>query len=295
MKKKKRTVETYKQEILTHYKRGKGGELSGYLVEPTPALVKQACIARYSLKTSKEDLKCLKQFFKLKDGDDVILAIEKTEVSKFKPAVNFFKEEVKNPNHSNLELIAWLINFKPRPLYSYIQTENLDPNKEFQDVKAKESRVSTTDSLNSTKDNKVNKRSALIVVLLICALGSAIYFFSQEPNSQTKKCMVWVKTEYQIIECTTNLQPEYEADILPFDAHKFKNFKKINVTISTGFFDEVTNKPLVWYAKNNEEIEYFSGPGLHPTTGKTLRAITPYIINKYVPVHFNNKNSFLSE
>lgn len=160
----------------------------------------------------------------------------------------------------------------------------------------KKTKKSPTDASKLIRNEKVNKRSALvIIVLLIFALGLAVYFFSQITGAKIAKCMVWVKMEYQQVDCNTSLQPEYEADIMPFDANKLKNFKKLNVTITTDFFDEVTNKPLVWYVKNNNEIEYFSSPGLHPITGKTLRAITPYIINKYVPVHTNNKNSFISE
>lgn len=160
----------------------------------------------------------------------------------------------------------------------------------------KKTKKSPLDAPELIRDEKVNKRSALlIIVLLICALGFAVYFFRNLPSDPSKECMIWVKTEYQKVDCNISLQPEYKAHIMPFDTHKLKNFKKLNVTITTNFFDEITNKPLVWYVKNNDEIEYFSSPGLHPITGKTLRAITPYIINKYVPVHTNNKNSFISE
>lgn len=154
----------------------------------------------------------------------------------------------------------------------------------------KKAKKSPTDASGLIRNEKVNKRNVLlIIVLLIFALGLAVYFFKNVSSSPTKKCMIWVKTEYQQVDCNTSLQPEYEARIMPFDANKLKNFKKLSVTITTNFFDETTDKPLVWYVKNNGEIEYFSSPGLHPVTGKTLKAITPYIINKYVPVYTNNK------
>jgi hypothetical protein len=75
---------------------------------------------------------------------------------------------------------------------------------------------------------------------------------------------------------------------------KIKNFKKIDVNMATDFFAPATNKPLIWYIKNkNGNIEYFTSPGLHPITGKTLDEITPYIIQKYVPLHLNDKDSFV--
>ncbi len=46
----------------------------------------------------------------------------------------------------------------------------------------------------------------------------------------------------------------------------------------------------IWYGKNREgELEYFSSQGLHPQTGKTLKPITRYMIEKYI---CNRDNSF---
>jgi hypothetical protein len=41
---------------------------------------------------------------------------------------------------------------------------------------------------------------------------------------------------------------------------------------------------MVWYGKEpiTGKYEYFSQPGLHPITGKTLKKISPYIIKKYI-------------
>ncbi|MEP0213037.1 MAG: hypothetical protein ABJD66_07475 [Cellulophaga sp.] len=168
----------------------------------------------------------------------------------------------------------------------YVKSKN-------RNIQKKEDVINGSKPINVTKNNKKNLLIKIAsIIFIVVAIG---YFFSQITGAKIAKCMVWVKMEYQQVDCNTSLQPEYEADIMPFDANKLKNFKKLNVTITTDFFDKVTNKPLVWYIKNNDEIEYFSSPGLHPVTGKTLRAITPYIINKYVPVHTNNKNSFISE
>ncbi|MGJ8659324.1 MAG: hypothetical protein ACSHWV_05680 [Cellulophaga fucicola] len=194
------------------------------------------------------------------------------------------ESKYKNINDSSVNLLCEYLGYENYKEYVKANPVNKKPKE------------STAGPLNSTRDDKVNKRSALIIiVLLICALGAAVYFFSQAPGSQTEKCMVWVKTEYQLIDCTTNLPPEYRTQILPYDKNKLKNFKKVEVTMVTNFFDEITSKPLLWYCKDNDEIEYFSSPGLHPVTGKTLRAITPYIIEKYVPLHSNNKSSFINE
>jgi len=74
-----------------------------------------------------------------------------------------------------------------------------------------------------------------------------------------------------------------------------KNFKRVEVTAAYDFFTE-DHKPLVWYYKNkDDEIEYFTSPGLHPITGETLRKITTYIIQTYVPIHSIKEDSFLKQ
>ena len=43
------------------------------------------------------------------------------------------------------------------------------------------------------------------------------------------------------------------------------------------------SQPLILYGKNAaKEYEYFTHPGLHPETGKTLKPISRYIIKKYI-------------
>lgn len=58
------------------------------------------------------------------------------------------------------------------------------------------------------------------------------------------------------------------------------SLKKLETHFIKTYFEN--GDPIIWYAKNGDEIELFNQPGLHPTTGKTLKPITPYIINKYL-------------
>lgn len=107
---------------------------------------------------------------------------------------------------------------------------------------------------------------------------------------QNKQCMTWMKTHYKEVSCTK----KYSTKVEPLDAIRLTNFKKVEVSMTTDFFDEETNKPLIWYYKNKEgELEYFTAPGLHPINGETLRKITTHIIKTYVPLHVNNEDSYL--
>ena len=106
-------------------------------------------------------------------------------------------------------------------------------------------------------------------------------------------CMTWADSLYVAVSCNTGPFSNYGTKVEPMDEMKFKNFKQVKVTQAYPFFSE-DDKPLIWYSKNKEEErEYFTAPGLHPITGETLRKITPHIIQTYVPLHSDKKESFI--
>lgn len=119
------------------------------------------------------------------------------------------------------------------------------------------------------------------------------------PNIDThlieNKCMTWADSLYIPISCNTAPLSKYGTKVEPLIKIKLKNMKKVDVNAAYTFFSE-DGKPLIWYYKNKEgEIEYFTAPGLHPVTGETLKKITPYIIETYVPIHQNKSSSFLTD
>ncbi len=125
-------------------------------------------------------------------------------------------------------------------------------------------------------------------ISLAIGLGFLFYNSFQE-NSGTGACMVWEKDHFEASPCV----PGSDRNIEPLDPVRLANFKKIEVYAGYEFFNEATKRPRVWYHKNKKgEIEYYSAPGLHPINGKTLDEITPYIIDKYVPIHNFRPTSF---
>lgn len=104
------------------------------------------------------------------------------------------------------------------------------------------------------------------LVFLVC------YYFAQK-----KECMQWTGDYYEKVDC---IQEINSLDIKPYDKIQF-GLKKINVSETTSFF--TVGKPCVWYGKSvNGNYECFNIPGLHPETGKTLRPITQYIVDRYL-------------
>ncbi|MCL6267784.1 hypothetical protein [Flagellimonas myxillae] len=135
---------------------------------------------------------------------------------------------------------------------------------------------------------------AAILISLLVLLPK----FSKNSNTSSisrNGCMTWADSIYVTASCDSGPYSKYETPIVPMNQNKMKNFKKVEVDAAYSFFTE-DGKPLIWYHKKNDrELEYFTAPGLHPITGKTLDEITEYMIEKYVPIHSNKSDSFIKE
>ena len=85
---------------------------------------------------------------------------------------------------------------------------------------------------------------------------------------------------YEYIVCySCTSQGILEIPVEPADESKAK-LRKIEVTETTTFF--VNDKPVIWYSKVNGKPEFFNTHGFHPVTGKPLKPITKYMIDKWV-------------
>ena len=150
----------------------------------------------------------------------------------------------------------------------------------------------------STKEKKrrwvITFSISIAFAATLMVAKSGMFDEPDEPMVPTEnKCMVWAKNHYEEVSCNFALHKKYGTKVEPYDSKFIANFKKVEVTMKTDFFTEGTYKPLIWYTKNKDgKIEYFTSSGLHPITGKTLDEITPYIIQKYVPLHSGDINSF---
>ena len=89
--------------------------------------------------------------------------------------------------------------------------------------------------------------------------------------------MQWTGDYYEKVDCIQEIK---SLDLKPYDEIQF-GLKKINVSDTTSFFK--LGEPCIWYGKSVDgNYECFNIPGLHPETGKTLKPITQYIVDKYL-------------
>ncbi|GAB5565185.1 MAG: hypothetical protein Wins2KO_22480 [Winogradskyella sp.] len=119
------------------------------------------------------------------------------------------------------------------------------------------------------------KNKITIVVSLIIITTVLIY------SSLTRqRWMIWQVDHYEEVRFDLD---EYDVGQLKlYKKERIEKFRKIEPDCSYKFFN-AGGSVKVWYGKNNgKELEFFTDLGLHPETGKTLKPITQYMIDKYL-------------
>lgn len=314
-----KTSDSYQKEILEEYKKNKGGGLSTYLLNPTPRLIKQACILLLDKRTSADDKNILNCFFQFRDEENRLKELKSFDNDRFKPIVNFLRGRTNSTSEENIELISWLIDFKPRPLHKYLKSNYLiseigdskpvveQESEELDNIsldnleRKKEEERKKLEEAKRKKEKKGRRRIITISISVVFGMTMLIMVIQKWPMNILKnspngvECMTWADSLYVPVSCNTGPYSKYHTPVEPMDKNKLENLKKVEVNMATTFFAE-DGKPMIWYFKNRDgEMEFFTAPGLHPTTGETLKKITPYIIETYVPVHINRKSSFVEQ
>ncbi|WP_333696805.1 hypothetical protein [Flavobacterium sp.] len=280
-------LEAYKKAIRVKYEEEKNGEFSSFLFNPSRAKLRDLCNEIFKENNNPDDLKSFKLFLGF-DYNLNHLNRLREQKDKFRPIETFFKGETDLQDIEGINIAAILVNFEPRPFAKFRQTDL--PAKEIENTN--ENEFSTSNTLKNKPDSrKETPRSSflpgvgkskgmalsLLFVTLLGGFSLSKWVFNQ------KDCLEWKVDRYVPTECV-NEKKALRIQTLIQKNEKLTDFRKIPVDESTVFFAP-DGKPLVWYCKiNTYRIDYFNsnGVGFHPETGKVLRPITPYIIDKYV-------------
>lgn len=144
---------------------------------------------------------------------------------------------------------------------------------------SRESQVASEKELKSGNAASVKpflkrNKTTFVIVIVAILIVSGISIFSHP------KWMEWNGTHY--IETSFDADKLKAGILKPFKQDRINDFERIEPTCETQFFNE-DKSVRIWYGKNNAgEWEFFSSYGLHPRTGKTLKPITQYIVDKYI-------------
>ncbi|MBC7653948.1 MAG: hypothetical protein H7098_05665 [Oligoflexus sp.] len=296
----------YKKQVLKVYEKQKiDNNLSLNLQRPTPAKIKSECLnviaERYS---PKEDEQILQTFFGAQNGaKEYLSSIKKFDIDKFRPLLNFLKGFTNHTEDKNIELLAFLLNFKPRPhLFDYdYQNIRIEENQDLEsEIVPKGKILENQPSIKQSEKSEVKKQGVIIgfknypstkkrkylltFIAVICLISIMATILSKRKSinalliaSQTNQnCMYWTKDHFKMIDCERN---NLNVQTIAYDEIKFNDQKKITR------IDTLTDACIgkIWYSKIDNNIEFFTAAGMHPEhIENSLKLITKHIYEKYI-------------
>ncbi|NDP27157.1 MAG: hypothetical protein GZ087_07000 [Flavobacterium sp.] len=285
----KNTIDDYKKAVKKKYEVEKSGVYLDYLLNPSPAKLKKMCSLIFENSSTNADIVIFKKFFNFNEDEDKIKQIKRFDTDKFRPFQNFLLKNTDISQIESLDLIAVLVDFDSRPYRKFrndggVVTTNVEKI-ELTTIRGIETTVVNPAYISDIaiiKKWSIQKKVVLGIfsVLILASFG---YSFKRI-CFPTKNGIVWTKDHFVAVD----LSDEKNIDFVqPMNQFLLDNFRKITACDTTTFFKSGDkDQPLVWYGKNPStgDYDYFNQPGLHPISGKTLKKITPYIIDKYISV-----------
>lgn len=294
----------YRAAVLATYQDLQAaGKLSSHLNPLTRSGLKKACAVVLDERYRKEDEKALRDFFGSRENQTAyMLAINQCDAEKFKTLQKFLKAEYTTTNNTNIELLAWLVDFQPRPYqsgrsYAVVSDSQGEKAGVIATKQEGETFIPKQDTPVSTgaepkKKGGKQKRGSLFKsrlgwMLLLVPVGLLIglYLSVNKDGARSvqgvfhpgiKECMYWTGDHYEAIACD---QKKGDTAIIAIDTFRLVHLKKINKP------DTLTAFSLgkVWYIKLNGNVEFYTSAGLHPVyPERRLKPLTEYILNKYV-------------
>lgn len=91
-----------------------------------------------------------------------------------------------------------------------------------------------------------------------------------------KECMYWKEDHYEAAFCDEIITG---TTLIALDDEQLQSLKKITLP-DTLTVQNALGK--VWYDKSDNHLEFFTGFGLHPVNGKTLKPITKHMIDRHI-------------
>jgi len=307
------TFDDYKNAVRNQFEISKIEDLTGVLLDPTPASFRDFCLMISEKGLSASDEIAFMRFFEVSEKENLRKGIEQFNTGKLKAAIEFFDQAKNTQKKTVIELCAVICNFKPRPYAQFIRLGEKNINSETVDILSKDK------SHTEKKSEDDEKKKAPIQIAFIpnegkantSPLASEAKFEDNLPISEewknkrkaahrtwekskkyiaiamlvlttavvvklltkTPKCLTWNQDHYELVAC------EGHYPIIPF-GKDLLDFKKIKVTDTTTFFKD--GQPIIWYSKQNNSYDFFNADGKHPITGKDLKPMTTYLTHKRI-------------
>ncbi|HEX7754072.1 MAG TPA: hypothetical protein VF421_01905 [Niabella sp.] len=260
-----------------------------------------ACTKRFS----RKDGRVLEAFFEEGNDKNIILtAIERSDADKFKPLIKFLRKETASTDEKNIELLAWLIDFEPRPFElgrhyddpensetTIVGTEEYNCNTEkneaiFSGCDQPDKMLTNPDEGHQVEITraKINflkpgfyfkKHRATLSAIIIVLAGILIYWIGINKGI-SGACMYWTGDHYQQIPCN---QKVHGALVIALDSEKLVYFKKITRP------DTITEADIgrVAYVKLDGQLEYYTYISTHPLYAyRILKPLSKFIYENHI-------------
>lgn len=279
----------YLKEIRAYIAIAKEGTRSNFIQKTTVVSLRKYCLYLFDEGLNNADEQNFRLFFQIKKDDDLRTGIQKFDADKFRPIKNFIDGKTENPSQVNIELIAILLDFNPRP-FSKFSKSNLSENATIQKEEELKSFVETKNEVVARNDTEIAiknesatylSKNNLIRKVGIGSLVVLSFFGVKNTFFKEKECMQWQEDHYVRVECKSQKLgfSNYSEAVIPYDEIEFQR-KKITVCDTTTFVRN--EKPIIWYSKKNNVVDFFNMNGENPENGADLRKVTTHIIKTYV-------------
>lgn len=258
----------YRQLVLNDFeKKLATGVLPPELTGPQRKSLRDHCIRICAERYHQKDEPLLESFFGKRESPEAyVFAIRHAKAEEFRNLHNFLKDRTKGTEFINICLLAWMINFEPRPFRADLKLQSIPPTPTPIPASKKDI-PQLPPSTTSKEDDKERKKASFVSekiadrknwlyvpALLIVALTIYYFFVHLETPIGKEGCMVWKGEKYEQAPC--NYKPANGGiAAIPLDTAVLRRFKKImnDDTLTTNSIGKV------FCVKNNGQYEYFTG------------------------------------
>lgn len=288
----KNSIIDYSAAIRIKYELEKEGEFHSFLENLSPAQIREFCLLKFDNGLNTIDETIFKIYFKVNETENLRNKIYNYETSKLKSIGSFVSKISKTTSIQNLNLIAVLTDFNPRPFNKFSKSDSIEDHHEVECIVSPKKNTSTKKvvtsvfPIESQKDiSRLLKPAYFPKKRIIIAIGFLLFSIGFGYTSKIiflpkKECMQWQNDHYEVVSCHNETMSFSNLDsIKPINEMEL-SLQRIVPTANTIYFKN--SKPIVWYYKKGDLIQLYNRPGRHPENGKTLKEITPYIIDKYL-------------
>lgn len=282
------TENEYKKWVLAVFdQKFAQGQLPPELTSPSPGSIKAQCIKVFGKGITKREEVLLSSFLGEKEKGDTaayLRALQKVPYQVFKPLDNFLEDRNIDTKFKNIELLAWLIGFEPRPFH----TDLKPPENLLQQIETDEEtkRVQGTEqapqgqptSIRPGLARRSNRKLIAYCSLLVVFCLGIFYIGTHQPGKLTGKegCMIWDNDHYQPVQCNDK---SVHAAVYSIDRRLVEQQRKIDRpdTLTPYSIDRV------WYINYKGRVEFFTAGGAYPPdTDRRLLPMSDRILRKYV-------------